>query len=350
MPPKPLDFLQTAAPDATNVHNNIDNLIYQSDAENLWQKALNKVEQGMSGYKHPQPITGTAPDVALNPLLAAKKIPSLMKLLKKVKLKNPIYHHTTVPKAKEILESGRIKPTSPFKHENEIANEWHWDKLKAFSITRDPKFLSRPHSNIGTDVRFIIDRDDLIRKGYKMNPITASGFEKTKKIEGNWKFPNVKKIFYKGEPKTAEWLEKRKIELTRQGKNWEKELKNTGLKLEYHPNKMNPSFEFEERILGSLPTKDIKLIDIANLPSGAGSRFKAKNFIEHLGKRNIPIIRSPQTTEQLINIEKMLNKYGYHPGVKSSSKQYKKYIQDNIYKLLKAPTYKYNPFKLNKPK
>ena len=344
MPPKPLDFLQTAAPDATSVHNNIDDLILKAEMDSKLR------QYSMSEYKPPQPITGTAPDVALNPLLAAKKIPSLMKLLKKVKLKNPIYHHTTVPKAKEILESGRIKPTSPFKHENEIANEWHWDKLKAFSITRDPKFLSRPHSNIGTDVRFIIDRDDLIRKGYKMNPITASGFEKTKKIEGNWKFPNVKKIFYKGEPKTAEWLEKRKIELTRQGKNWEKGLKNTGLKLEYHPNKMNPSFEFEERILGSLPTKDIKLIDIANLPSGAGSRFKAKNFIEHLGKRNIPIIRSPQTTEQLINIEKMLNKYGYHPGVKSSSKQYKKYIQDNIYKLLKAPTYKYNPFKLNKPK
>ena len=27
MPPKPLDFLQTAAPDATNVHNNIDDFI-----------------------------------------------------------------------------------------------------------------------------------------------------------------------------------------------------------------------------------------------------------------------------------------------------------------------------------
>ena len=338
MPPKPLDFLQTAAPDATGVHNNIDDLIYQSNAENLWQKALNKVEQSMSGYNHPQPITGTAPDVALNPLLAAKKIPSLMKLLDKVKLRNPIYHHTAINQAKEILKTGKIKPTSPFKSKD-------YDKLdydKAFSITRDPMFLSRPHSKIGTDVRFIMDRDDLIRKGYKINPTAISGFKKTKKIEGNWKFPNIKKIFYKGEPKTAEWLEKRKIELTRQGKNWEKELKNTGLKLEYHPNKMNPRFEFEERVLGDLPTKDIKLIDIANFPSGAGSRFKSAELMEQLIKSNIPIIRSPQTTEQMINIEKMFNKYGYHSHTTEN-----KNVLDNLYKLLKTPTYKYNPFKFD---
>ena len=31
MPPKPLDFLQTASPDATSVHNNIDNPIAESD-------------------------------------------------------------------------------------------------------------------------------------------------------------------------------------------------------------------------------------------------------------------------------------------------------------------------------
>jgi len=302
MPPKPLDFLQTAAPDATNVHNNIDDLIYQSDAENLWQKALNKVEQGMSGYKHPQPITGTAPDVALNPLLAAKSIPSLMKLLKKVKLKNPIYHHTNIPRAKEILETGRIKPTSSFKGiEHEVTGETAYDWDKAFSITRDPNFLSRPHINIGTDVRFIMDRDELIRKGYKMKPIAEKGFKKTEK-KPNYKLRTKRTI-------------------------------------------MNPRFEFEERILGNLPTKDIKLIDIANFPSGAGSRLNSAELMEQLIKSNIPIIRSPQTTEQMINIEKMFHKYGFHsytPGIRN--------FQENLYGLLKTPTYKYNPFKLNKPK
>jgi len=79
MPPKPLDFLQPTLPDATNVHNNIDDLIYQSDVENLWQKALNKVEQGMSGYNHPQPITGTAPDVAATPLVLARRFGHIFK-------------------------------------------------------------------------------------------------------------------------------------------------------------------------------------------------------------------------------------------------------------------------------
>ena len=84
MPPKPLDFLQTAAPDATSVHNNIDDLILKAEMDSKLR------QYSMSEYKPHQHITGTAPDVALNPLLAAKKIPSLMKLLKKVKLKNPI--------------------------------------------------------------------------------------------------------------------------------------------------------------------------------------------------------------------------------------------------------------------
>jgi len=254
----------------------------------------------MSGYKHPQPITGTAPDVALNPLLAARKIPSLMRLLKKVKLKNPIYHHTSADRSRRILSDEAIKGTwqsDDFnKHIGKVAGT-------AFSITRDPKFLSRPHFNVGTDVRFIMDRDDLIKKGYKIKPYALKGFRKTEDEYGN-----VKEL--------------------------------EGL--------YNPRFEFEERILGNLPIKDIKLIDITNIPSGAGSRFKSTELIKELIKSNVPIIRSPQTTEQIINIEKMLNKHGYHPGVKSSSKQYRKYIHDNLYKLLKAPTYKYNPFKLRK--
>ena len=229
-------------------------------------------------------------------------------------------------------------------------------------------------------LRFIMDRDDLIKKGYKMKPTAISGFKKTKKIEGNWKFPNIKKIFYKGEPKTAEWLEKRKIELTRQGKNWEKELKNTGLKLEYHPNKMNPRFEFEERVLGNLPTKDIKLIDWAKipiahgieLPPGTGARV-------HKGLK--PLYQPTQELQKLIEymmgthkINVMKKKWGWEwyrapelplimsEQVRTTLKKIQPYLT-NVYtrygrsdrvksleKLMSAPTYKYNPFKLNKPK
>ena len=355
MPTRPLDFLQTAAPDATNVHNNIDDLIYQSDAENLWQKALNKVEQGMSGYKHPQPITGTAPDVALNPLLAARKIPSLMRLLKKVKLKNPIYHHTNIPKAKKILESGRIKAiqefSTPTKKSGNWANVKYQDKetgeifyppsTLAFSITRDPKFLSRPHSTIGTDVRFIMDRDDLIRKGYKIKPFALSGFKKTPHY--NVSSEDYKKIHG------------------------------------YYRNQMNPRFEFEERVLGNLPTKDIKLIDWAKIPIGHGTEpveelierspylsggarrptRQLQELIEHMmGTHKIdvkkkwgwdwyrapelPVIMSEQVRSILKKVQPYLTmiyrQYGHPDRVKS------------LEKLMSAPTYKYKPFKLNTPK
>ena len=300
-----------ADPASTDVHNNINDLIMKAEMDSKLR------QYSMSAYKTPQPITGTVPDIALNPLLAAKKIPSLMKLLKKVNLRNPIYHHTNVPKAKKILESGRIKAMQEFSTPTKKSGNWANVKYKdketgeifyppsnqAFSITRDPKFLSRPHSNIGTDVRFIMDRDDLIRKGYRIKPKAVSGFKKTPHY--NVSSEDYKKIHG------------------------------------YYRNQMNPRFEFEERILGSLPTKDIKLIDIANFPSGAGSRFKSAELMEQLIKSNIPIIRSPQTTEQMINIEKMFNKYGYHSHTTAN-----KNALDNLYKLLKTPTYKYNPFKL----
>mgnify|MGYP003127583700 FL=1 len=79
MPQRPIDFLQTAVSDNTSVHNNIDDLILKSEMDSKLR------QYSMSEYKPPQPITGTAPDIALNPLLAAKKIPSMMNLLKKIK-------------------------------------------------------------------------------------------------------------------------------------------------------------------------------------------------------------------------------------------------------------------------
>ena len=297
---------ETATPDATSVHNNIDDLIYQSDAENLWQKALNKVEQGMSGYNHPQPITGTAPDIALNPLLAAKKISSLMKLLKKVKLKNPIYHHTNLISGMDILKSRKIKPTSSFKGiEHEVAGETAYDWDKAFSITRDPMFSARPHSNIGTDVRFIMDRDDLIKKGYKIKPIAVEGFKKTV-IDPN-RLP---------------------IELKK--KNYQ------------IFNNMNPRFEFEERILGNMPTKDIKLIDIANLKRHPN--YKKTDYDD--AKRQFSILKDIlQSSDIPIIMSNLSKKY-----LKSTNPTLSYFSKAERKRLNKAPTYKYNPFKLNKSK
>lgn len=76
---RPLDFLQNAisASDNTRVHSNIDNLLFKSEMDNQLR------QYSMSQYKSPQPITGTVPDVALNPLFA------LRGLLKKIKFKKP---------------------------------------------------------------------------------------------------------------------------------------------------------------------------------------------------------------------------------------------------------------------
>ena len=101
--------MTTAEPVSTDVHSNINDLIAQSDKTHLWQKALGEVEKSMSGYKHPEPIAGTAPDIALSPLVAAKSIPSLLNIIKKINLKNPLYHFTSARNAEQILKSGKIK-------------------------------------------------------------------------------------------------------------------------------------------------------------------------------------------------------------------------------------------------
>jgi len=169
---------------------------------------------------------------------------------------------------------------------------------------------------------------------------------------------NVKKIFYKGEPKTAEWLEKRKIELTRQGKNWEKELKKTGLKLEYHPSKMNPRFEFEERVLGNLPTKDIKLMDWAKIPIAHGTKL-AQGVVSKYGEV-APTRELHSLIKSIMNIDKASPQLPLimSEQVRGTLKKVQPYLT-NVYtqhgqpdklkaleKLMSAPTYKYNPFKL----
>ena len=308
--------MATANPASTDVHNNINDLIMKAEMDSKLR------QYSMSAYKTPQPITGTVPDIALNPLLAAKKIPSLMKLLKKINLRNPIYHHTNVPKAEKILRTGKIKPTSSFptaveEYSKEIDEFGNYIPIpKAFSITRDPKFLSRDHLNIGTDVRFIMDRDELVRKGYKMKPFAEKYFGKTK-ANPQW---------YKKDPAVRAETER-----------------------------MNPWFEFEERILGNLPTKDIKLMDWAKIPIEYGTTASGKNYL--LGAR-----KPTPELENLINTVMRANQQSTQlpvimsEQVRSTLKKVQPYLTDMytknnpdrvkaLEKLMSAPTYKYNPFK-----
>ena len=329
--------MATANPASTDVHNNINNLIMKAEMDNKLR------QYSMSAYKTPQPITGTAPDIALNPLLAAKKIPSMMNLLKKIKnFRNPIYHHTSVPKALRILETQKIKPTGSFplgkeKLSKEIDEFGNYIPIpKAFSVTRDPMFLSRPHFNIGTDVRFIMDRDDLIRKGYKLKPIAEKGYKKfglkQSDVEHN----------LKGYDKA---LNKNIINKKQYKENVDNLFKD----------QMNPKFEFEERILGNLPTKDIKLMDFAKIPIEYGTTATGKYFLQGARKptlelqklidtvldmnqksTQLPVVMSEQVRNTLKKVEPYL------------TDMYTKNNPDRIKaleKLMSAPTYKQNPFK-----
>ena len=327
-----------ANPVSTDVHNNINDLIMKAEMDS-------KLKQySMSTYKQPQPITGTAPDIALNPLLAAKKIPSLMKLLKKINLRNPIYHHTNIPKAEKILKTGKIKPTSFVfkggdklpKYSKEIDEFGNYIPIpKAFSVTRDPMFLSRPHFNIGTDVRFIMDRDELVRKGYKMKPFAEGKFRKSLTTDAD--FPFVKKI----DP-TVESV-----------KNPEYYKKIYGK----YPEQMNPKFEFEERILGNLPTKDIKLMDFAKTPTNFSTWKPALGKGVFGARRPQPELQNLIDTILDINQKSTQLPVIMSEQVRSALKRVEPYLMDMYTKnnpdrvkalerLMSAPTYKYNPFKL----
>jgi len=321
--------MATANPVSTDVHNNINDLIMKAEMDS-------KLKQySMLAYKQPQPITGTAPDIALNPLLAAKKIPSLMKLLKKINLRNPIYHHTNIPKAEKILKTGKIKPSYALqmgKGYEDVARK------KPFSVTRDPMFLSRSHFNIGTDVRFIMDRDELIRKGYKIKPITEGRFRKSLTTDAD--FPFVKKI----DP-TVQSV-----------KNPEYYKKIYGK----YPEQMNPRFEFEERILGNLPIKNIKLMDFAKTPTNFSTWKPALGKGVFGAKRPQPELQNLIDTVLDINQKSTQLPVVMSEQVRSTLKKVEPYLIDMytknnpnrlkaLKKLMSAPTYKYNPFKINKP-
>jgi hypothetical protein len=307
-------------PSSTNVHSNIDNLILQSKLDEFAKTGV------MYADKRPKYIGGAddvVANIALSPILTLKSMGKVgKKILEKTGLRNPVSHYTHIDRLADILEEGTIKgaekafPGKAFKEEavdkrlRKLYGEGVGiEKSPAVSVTRDPMFLDRSHTNIGTGTRLILDRDEMIKKGLKIEPYVETGG-----------MPGYSKTLndYSRFPVTLENY--RKIH-------------------GQYPNQMNPRFEFEERIRGYIPTKNIKLIDLLKFPQGAGSRYQAADIINALGKTDIPIIRNPQTTEQIETMAKMFSKYNL------SAFQPKSLLESNLNKLLESPTYKFDPFK-----
>jgi len=180
-------------------------------------------------------------------------------------------------------------------------------------------FTSRPHNTIGTDIRFILDRDELVKKSFPMKPIAVGGYEKT--------------INNYGRPPIT--------------------LKNYKKIHGYYPDQMNPRFEFEERVRGNIPTENIKLIDILQLPLGE-SDF-SPNMLKLLGqlsRTNIPIIKSFEAKEGLQRtLNRLMNISRFRLGKGKPLSQYLKeqgidtqdYIQATK-DLMTTPTYRFDPF------
>ena len=268
-----------AQPSSTGVHNNIDSLILQAELDKLAQTGSMRVD------RTPEYIGGVDPvveNVALSPIMTLKSLGSVgRKILEKTGLRNPVSHFTTNQGATNILKTGNIKG------------------FPEVSVTRDPMFTSRPHGSIGTDIRFILDRDELVKKGFPIKPIAVNNYKKTLNDYGR-------------PPITLENY--RKIH-------------------GYYPDQMNPRFEFEERVRGNIPTENIKLIDILNIPTpslfgGESPIYNERliSFLRALSEANIPMIKSTQV-----------------------EKAFKKIPKSELSELIqaKAPTYKYNPFKVS---
>lgn len=307
------NLLQMAQAASTNVHNNIDNLILKAEQDKLDQTGF------MYADKSPAYIGGVDPvveNIAMGPLLTLKSLGSVgKKLLERTGLRNPVTHYTTGSGATEILKSGTIRgrdqafPGKPFKQDTrkEIAKRPLLTKFPiapgspAVSVTRDPMFLSRPHVHVGSDIGLIMDRDQLVKKGMKIQPFAEAKYGKV--------------LPY--------------------------------LHTQYK--KMNPRFEFEERVRGYIPTENIRLIDLARLPSeqGVTDVDRYKTLIE-LVKSRTPIIKSFKAKEglqrTLNNIRRArlgrvtLSQYLKEKGVDTQD-----YIQ-TIEQLLNTPTYRFDPF------
>lgn len=302
---------------STKVHSNIDNLILQSELDKFAQTGWFSEDKTQ---KYKGGTGDVVANVAMSPLIAAKKIPSLLKAIKDMGLKNPLYHFTSVPKASGIMKSGTIKgaerafPGKPFRGEEMVdwASNPSLPKSPAVSVTRDPQFASRAHKHVGTDVRFIMDRDEMIKKGLKIEPFTEPNYRKSRITDADW----GQKI----DPKSVRNLERYK-EIY--GK---------------YPKQMNPMFEFEERVRGNIPTENIKLIDLLKFPKWAmedevsGMALRKADFLHDILKKKIPIMMSEEAKSSIKQL-----------GGKEllTSKEFEK--------LMKAPTYKFDPFKVNKP-
>ena len=318
------NLLQMAQAASTNVHNNIDNLILKAEQDKLDQTGF------MYADKSPAYIGGVDPvveNIAMGPLLTLKSLGSVgKKLLERTGLRNPVTHYTTGSGATEILKSGTIRgrdqafPGKPFRKDSKKAID---AKLKEFrektlssadeldfyaneliqgspavSVTRDPMFLSRPHAHVGSDIGLIMDRGQLVKQGMKIQPFAEAKYGKTL-------------------PYTH----------TQYGR-------------------MNPRFEFEERVRGYIPTENIRLIDLARLPLEDVDRYKT--LIE-LSKSRTPIIKSFEAKESLqrtlnnirrarLGRGKSLSQYLREQGVNTQD-----YIQATE-RLLNTPTYRFDPF------
>ena len=316
MPPKTIR--EYFGPSSTGVHNNIDDLILQAELDKFAQTGTVGVD------RTPEYIGGTddiVANIALSPLLTLKRLGTVgREIIKKTGLRNPVSHFTRGESAKNILESGTIKgaggafPGKPFKRDsNKAINakikeleerglssadelQYYVDELipgsPAVSVTRDPMFLERPHKHVGTDIRFVMDRDDLLKKGMKIQPFSEPYFRKT--LTESFDLDHYKEVFGK------------------------------------YAKQMNPKFEFEERVRGYIPTESVKLIDLIQLPRGMSNKSKDLfEMLDVLNKSKIPIIKSPLAKERLgkINPNDVRNEIDYN----------------NIMKLLLTPTYPNSP-------
>ena len=310
------NYFNTSAPSSTGVHSNIDNLILEAELAKFDKTGV------MYADKRPSYIGGVDPvveNIAMSPILTLKSLGDVgRKILSKTGLRNPVSHYTRGQNATDILKTKKIEGTGVFKNlpkkESEKFNY-------AVSVTRDPKFLSRPHQYVGTDVGFVMDRDDMIKKGLKIKPYVEPGgmpgWGKT--YNDSWKIAgtigNYKKIHGR------------------------------------YPNQINPKFEFEERVRGNIPIENTKLINLI--------RFSRDNFltdinnqdlIKSLVKSNIPKIKSQTAYRELLDLNKRLTSKNWEDKVsKTGGVLHLADTRGNLLKyideLINTPTYKNSLFK-----
>ena len=163
-------------------------------------------------------------------------------------------------------------------------------KSKGVSVTRDPMFASRAHGHVGNDIRFVIDKDDLIKKGLRIQPFAEGGYQKT------WR----RRLFGPSDKEFSMQL--------------------------------NPNFEFEERIRGNIPTSLIKLIDLQRLPRNEPNISENMlKLLRQLSKTDIPIIKSSSVRDRLGKIPVQF------PGLRYRQED----ILEDVYRLMDTPTYKF---------